>query len=41
MIADLRAVHRENYSVYGGVEKMHAAMIRRGGWTWAENRRDD
>ena len=31
VIADLRAVHRENYSVYG-VKKMHAAMIRRG-WT--------
>jgi transposase InsO family protein len=29
LIADLRAVHRENYSVYG-VKKMHRALKRRG-----------
>jgi putative transposase len=29
LIADLRTVHRKNYSVYG-VNKMHAAMKRRG-----------
>lgn len=29
LIADLRAVHEDNFSVYG-VKKMHAAMVRRG-----------
>ena len=29
LIADMRTVHRENFSVYG-VKKMHAAMTRRG-----------
>lgn len=34
LIADLRAVHRQNYSVYG-VKKMHQAMKRKG---WAVGR---
>jgi len=29
LIADMRTVHRDNFSVYG-VKKMHAAMTRRG-----------
>ncbi|GAA2769996.1 IS3 family transposase [Mycolicibacterium pallens] len=29
LIADLRTVHNDNFSVYG-VKKMHAAMVRRG-----------
>lgn len=29
LIADLQAVHQQNYSVYG-VKKMHQAMTRRG-----------
>ena len=36
LIAELRTVHRENYSVYG-VNKMHAAMRRRG-WQMAASR---